>query len=259
MFDLACKVLAHDELGAGYRMLELQAGAIADAATPGQFVHLRVPALETSALRRPFSIYGAEDGTLSILYKTVGRGTLAMNALKTGETVQVLGPIGRGFPLNPSGVPVLIGGGYGVAPLRFLAERLPRKGAVLIGGRTETDILCRKAFAELGWPVVIATQDGSLGEAGLVTQPLDRTLDEFAKDGRTAELFCCGPDGLLKAVGERAIARGCKAWLSLDKRMVCGAGACLACVQKLRKADGTEWLGRVCVDGPVFESREIVW
>ena len=259
MFDLICNVSSHEELATGYRMLKIQAGAIAGEAVPGQFVHLRVPALEASALRRPFSIYGAKDGILSILYKTVGRGTLAMNTLKAGDALQVLGPIGRGFPLTLSGFPVLIGGGYGVAPLRFLAERLPQKGIVLIGGRTGSDILCREAFAELGWPVVVATQDGSLGEAGLVTIPLDRTLDEFAKAGRHAELFCCGPDGLLKAVGERAIAHKCKAWLSLDKRMVCGVGACLACVQRLRKVEGSEWLGRVCVDGPVFEAREIVW
>ena len=98
-----------------------------------------------------------------------------------------------------------------------------------------------------------------MGETGLVTVPLDRELKRLAEDGEAVELYACGPDGLLRAVGERAVQAGCRGWLSLDKHMVCGVGACLACVQALRRADGTEWIGRVCHDGPVFEAREIVW
>ena len=182
-----------------------------------------------------------------------------MNALKAGDTVRIMGPIGTGFPCTPQAFPILVAGGYGVAPLAFLASRLPQKGIAMIGGRTANDILLQKDFTEMGWEVQIATQDGSLGEQGLVTILLDRTLKQFHEQGKKAELFSCGPDGLLHAVGDRAIANGLKGWLSLDKHMVCGIGACLACVQKLRKADGTEWIGRVCKDGPVFESREIVW
>jgi dihydroorotate dehydrogenase electron transfer subunit len=103
--------------------------------------------------------------------------------------------------------------------------------------------------------VRIATQDGSLGTQGLVTAPLDEALAANPK----AELYACGPDGMLRAVGERAMQYGIKGWLSLDKHMVCGVGACLACVQKIRTKSGEEVLKRVCVDGPVFESREIVW
>ncbi len=259
MRDVDGKVLTHCGAGAGYRVLELELGELADEARPGQFVHLRVPGLEPSALRRPFSIYGAKDGVLRILYKTVGRGTAAMNRLAPGDTVRVLGPVGNGFPCECAGTPFLVAGGYGVAPLAFLAGRLPRKGVVFIGGRTAADILARDDFERLGWEIRIATQDGSLGESGLVTVPLDRELAAVTAVGGTAELYACGPDGMLRAVGERAIKHGFKGWLSLDKHMVCGVGACLACVQKLRRADGEEWLGRVCVDGPVFESREIVW
>lgn len=259
MLDNDCKILQQIDLGADYRTIDFQAPEIADRALPGQFVHLRLPGLEPSALRRPFSIYGAKDGVLRILYKTIGRGTRSMNSLKAGDSVRIMGPIGKSFPGNPESLPILVAGGYGVAPLVFLASRLPQKGIVMIGGRTANDILLQDDFRKMGWEVRIATQDGSLGEQGLVTILLDRALERLQKENKKAELYSCGPDGLLHAVGDRAIAHDLKGWLSLDKHMVCGIGACLACVQKLRKADGTEWIGRVCKDGPVFESREIVW
>jgi dihydroorotate dehydrogenase electron transfer subunit len=259
MFDVRCRVSAHAPLKAGYWTLELDAGEIARQAAPGQFVHLRVPGLEQASLRRPFSIFGAEGGALKILYKTVGRGTGEMSRLRPGDEVQVIGPLGNGFPLAPQGVPLLVAGGYGVAPLCFLASRLPRKGLALVGGRSADDVLACEGFERLGWEVRVATQDGSLGERGLVTAPLDRELARLRAEGRAAELYACGPDGMLRAVGERALASGSRAWLSLDKHMVCGVGACLACVQSLRREDGSTWIGRVCHDGPIFEAREIVW
>jgi dihydroorotate dehydrogenase electron transfer subunit len=259
MFDLSCRVASQAPLKAGYWALELDAKAIADRACPGQFVHVRVPGLERVSLRRPFSIFGAGEGVLKLLYKTVGRGTEEMNRLRPGDEVQVIGPLGNGFPLAPQGVPLLVAGGYGVAPLCFLAGRLACKGVALVGGRSGDDVLACEAFERLGWQVRVATQDGSLGERGLVTAPLDRELARLKAEGLAAELYACGPDGMLRAVGERAVAAGCRGWLSLDKHMVCGVGACLACVQNLRREDGSTWIGRVCHDGPIFEAREIVW
>ncbi len=256
MHDIQTEILNIRSLASGYAVLTLKAPAIAADAQPGQFVHVRIPTLEESRLRRPFSIYDAdpEKGLLYILYKNVGLGTNALAQLPVGTQLTVLGPIGAPFPLTPEGEPYLVAGGYGVAPLWFLATRLPRKGTLFVGGRTAADILETQRFLDAGWKVCIATQDGSLGEQGLVTLPLDNALAANAN----AELYACGPDGMLKAVGDRAIAHNIKGWLSLDKHMVCGIGACLACVQKIRR-DGVERLERVCVDGPVFESREIVW
>jgi len=259
MMDVTSRVIRQTPLTAGYWALELDAAPVVGQARPGQFVHVRVPGLEQTALRRPFSIFGAEGGVLSILYKTVGRGTEQMNRLSPGDAVQVIGPLGNGFPLEPEGTPVLVAGGYGVAPLFFLASRLARKGVVLVGGRSAEDVLAVERFERLGWPVKVATQDGSRGETGLVTMLLDREIARLKGVSEAAELYACGPDGMLRAVGERAIAAGCRGWLSLDKHMVCGVGACLACVQNLRREDGTAWIGRVCHDGPVFEAREIVW
>ena len=259
MIDVPCKVVRQVPLTSGYWVLELQAEEIARAARPGQFVHVRVPGLERASLRRPFSIFGAADGVLKIMYKTVGRGTGEMSRMTPGEELQVIGPLGNGFPLTPQGVPVLVAGGYGVAPLCFLASRLPDRGVVVVGGRTAADVLMCEEFERMGWAVRVATQDGSRGARGLVTAPLDCELARLKDKGASAELYACGPDGMLKAVCERALTAGCRGWLSLDKHMVCGVGACLACVQNLRRPDGTTWIGRVCNDGPIFEASEIVW
>ena len=259
MIDWPCKIVRQVPLTSGYWVLELHAGEIARTARPGQFVHVRVPGLERASLRRPFSIFGAADGVLKIMYKTVGRGTEEMSRMAPGAEIQVIGPLGNGFPLRPRGKPVLVAGGYGVAPLCFLASRLPGKGVVLVGGRTSADVLMCEEFERMGWTVRVATQDGSRGERGLVTVLLDRELAQMKGGGEAAELYACGPDGMLKAVCERTLAAGCRGWLSLDKHMVCGVGACLACVQSLRRPDGTTWIGRVCHDGPIFEANEIVW
>jgi len=251
-------VVAHDPMGAAYRVLTLRLPTIAAKARPGQFVHLRLAMLSDAVLRRPFSIYGVDGDMLSILYKTVGRGTAAMKDIQPGATLSAMGPLGNGFPLpaaETTTVPVLVAGGYGVAPLYFLATRLPRTGLLFAGGATSADILCVDRFQALGWEVRLATDDGSLGTHGLVTAPLDSWL---ADARREPEFFACGPNGMLRAVGERAIAGGWKGWLSLDRHMGCGVGACLACVQTIRK-DGAETLARVCKEGPIFEAREVVW
>ena len=254
------RVLKHEPVGSSpYRLLALAAPAVAAAVRPGQFVHLRVPNLDGSLLRRPFSVFRADDQKFSILYKPVGRGTQAMTALAEDQEVSVIGPLGNGFPLDHGDrLPGLVAGGYGVAPLCLLASRLAGKGLVFIGGASAADVLCVADFKKLGWQVAVTTVDGTLGEKGLVTDALDRWLEKRAAD-RAPEFYACGPDGMLRAVGQRAIRGAWKAWLSMDKRMGCGVGACLACVQKVRLADGSVIWKRVCRDGPVFEAREIVW
>jgi dihydroorotate dehydrogenase electron transfer subunit len=253
------KVIQHVPIGAGYKVLTLQVPVIAAKAVPGQFIHVRIAGLQDAVLRRPFSIYRIEGETLSILYKSVGRGTEAMQRLVSGESLSIIGPLGNGFPLPlpEARTPVLVAGGYGVAPLYFLARELPCKGIVFIGGSKAADILLADEFRHIGWKVEVATEDGSLGVKGLVTVPLDAWL-KTRKAELTPEFFACGPNGLLKALGRRAMQDGFKAWLSLDRHMGCGVGACLACVQKVQ-FDGQETLVRVCKEGPVFEARDVIW
>ena len=261
MTDETCNVLEHADIGAGYRYLALEAPAIVAEARPGQFVHLKVPALESSALRRPFSIFNADaaSGKLELLYKTVGRGTAALNAVKPGDAVSVLGPLGHGFPTTCEGTPLLVGGGFGVAPLYFLARKL-MEGAgtsapkLFVGGRTKADLLALDRFGELGVEVHPATNDGSVGVKGLVTDPLDDELIALKTAGRSFELFACGPDPMLKAVAQRATGAQAPGWISMDRHMICGVGACYACIQKTVRGNS-----RCCIEGPVFRAEDLVW
>lgn len=258
MFDAVAKTLAHDEIGAGYRRLVFEAPELSAALAPGQFVHVRVPSLEPSALRRPFSVFDAAEGRVTVLYKTVGRGTLALNGVKPGDEVGVLGPLGRGFPVECDGAALLVGGGYGVAPLHFLARSLKASGhnnvIAFIGGRTSNDLLAVDELRALGVDVRLATNDGSAGVKGLVTDPLDDELARLRADGRKFELFACGPDPMLKAVAMRANGTGAKGWISMDRHMICGVGACYACIQKTVRGNS-----RCCVEGPVFRATDLVW
>ncbi len=251
-------VREHVDMGSGYRRLTIYAPEVCAQVQPGQFVHLRVPGLEASALRRPFSLYRAEDGCISVLYKQVGRGTRDLALLPEGKAVDFLGPLGNGFPWPaPEGrQPLLLAGGYGVAPLYLLATHLSESGVLMVGGRTRADILCTEDFEKLGWPVEMTTEDGSDGRQGLVTDALDVFLE---KTERPVVVYACGPEGMLRAIDERLVARDIPGWLSLDKNMGCGVGACLACVQRVRLPDGTRGWKRVCCDGPVFAAGEIVW
>ena len=258
-------IIEHEDFGGGYRLLVLDAPVIAAEAQPGQFVHMRISRLGESALRRPFSIYKAEHGRVSVMYKNVGRGTSALLNAKVGDCLSLIGPLGRGFPTDHDNTfPVFVAGGYGVAPLTFLAAHMPCKGVAFLGARTAADVLCVQDFEQVGWRTIVATEDGTLGTKGRVTDVLDVWVDAYGPPGGglgkpALEYYGCGPGGMLKAIGERAIAQGCQAWLSLDKHMGCGVGACLACVQKVRGPDGVTTWARGCREGPVFDAQELVW
>lgn len=281
----------HLKIGVAYRLMVLASAKIAPQVRPGQFVHLRVAERNDLVLRRPFSVFKAGRPGLSILYKIVGQGTEILAGLRPGDQVSLMGPLGNGFPLPaPGSHPLLVAGGYGSAALYLLAEKIKQKGVLFIGGQTSADILCAADFKKIGWKVMVATEDGSMGHKGLVTDILVEYLSKnivgrafvaspsssghdrrFASEGPTKKnlqrqmaFYACGPMGMLQAVSDIAIKGGWQAWLSLDRNLGCGVGACLACVQKIKKpccreaGDDWEW-GRVCTEGPVFECREIVW
>ena len=250
-------VAEHHNFQGDYRILRLAAPGIGPLVRPGQFLHLLIPHLGDRVLRRPFSIYRADTEGVSILYKPVGRGTEAMIPLQPGDTVDIIGPLGNGYPgMDEGRKPVLVAGGYGNAALYLQARALPVKGTAFFGGRTAQDILCVDEFRALGWEVRCATEDGSLGTNGLITDAFDPWLQD--QDAEALELFVCGPNPMLKAMGDRALEHQFTAWLSMDENMACGVGACLTCVIKRITEGGWEW-ARCCKDGPVFESREILW
>ncbi len=240
-----------------YFRLVARAPEIAPRVQPGQFVHVRILPLKEALLRRPFSVFQVAGDTFSILYKSVGRGTEVLSRMRAGEELSVIGPLGRGFTLPRAGgeIPLLVAGGYGMAAMYLLAERSPQKGIAFVGGRRRVDILCEEEFRALGWEVRVATEDGSCGERGMVTQPL---LAELRRPAARRKLFACGPTPMLKAIGRIADDFDVPAELSLDEHMCCGVGVCLACVLPIRAGDGWEYQ-RACTEGPVFDSRQVVW
>lgn len=252
-------VLKQRVLGGDYRVVKFASKKIAPRVKPGQFIHLRVAERNDHVLRRPFSVFKADRQSLSVLFKIIGKGTEILAQMRPGDKAGMIGPLGNGFPLPAKNVyPVFVAGGYGAAALYLLAERTKKKGTLFIGGRTAEDILCAADFKRLGWEVRTVTEDGSAGQRGLVTDLLKGYLFKKNEMYQTA-LYACGPMGMLEAVARIAMAGGWKAWISLDRHMGCGVGACLACVQKVKDGSGGWKWARICAEGPVFECREIIW
>ena len=237
--------------------LSLRAESIAGAARPGQFVMLRVGDGYDPLLRRPFSLHQATaDGTIQILFKVVGRGTARLARLEPGAVIDCVGPLGHWFPEPRQGVSVLVGGGMGIAPLAFLARRLVRAGrepsadTVLLGGRCREEIaLLADEFFDLGYRVKTATDDGSLGHYGLVTDLLDPVM------AACDQVFTCGPGPMMRIVAKRALAADIDCWLSLETHMACGLGACLGCALPAPAGGYVH----VCQHGPVFRAGEVAW
>lgn len=256
-----CEILENEVLKGDYRRIVFHAPSIADAASPGQFVHVRIPALKDRILRRPFSICGYDPGkgTLTIVYKIVGAGTAELARMRPGEICDVMGPQGNGYPMPDASVtPILVAGGYGSAATLPLAVRSVNKGMLLLGARSDADLILADEYEKVGYDVRLATQDGSVGYHGLVTGLLDRALaDAPAKP----VLYACGPTGMLMALGKLAQTLSVTAYLSLDQHMCCGVGACFACV--IKKKDSTSpdgWrYSRTCKEGPVYEAAEVYY
>jgi dihydroorotate dehydrogenase electron transfer subunit len=214
-------------------------------------------------LRRPFSILDVDPaaGAFRLFLKAVGAGSRALADMRVGEVAQCLGPLGVPFePPPPDREALMVAGGYGIAPFHLFSRELGaagRAGRVFYGGRTAADLQIRDAFAALGVPLVPATEDGSLGHRGRVTEPLEAHLDAH---GDRFRIYACGPDAMLHAVARVAERRGVPAQVSLDPWMGCGVGTCLGCVVRMQAADDARPHYRcACTEGPVFDAREVVW
>ncbi len=235
-----------------------------EAARPGQFVTLRLPDEISPLLRRPFSIHRLirQDGSISgieILYKIVGTFTEKLSRTAHGAVVDLLGPLGHGFTIEPARRKILlIAGGIGVAPLLFMADTLADAGmnmaetAICIGGRTSDDILGKTDFMSHGMDVHITTEDGGEGEKGLVLQPALRLLETARPD----MIYACGPMPLLKAVADMAMTHDVPCEVSVETIMACGLAACLGCAVKT--SDSGDGYRHVCKDGPVFASANLM-
>jgi len=267
LHDVSARVSENRDLGASHFLLTLEAEPIAAAATPGQFVMLRFTGSLDPLLPRPMSVSDVlpadptRPGRIQVLHKVVGKGTLRLAALKPGEHLQVLGPLGKPFSV-PSATPgsraVMVAGGIGVAIFPFLVPALQGAGLkplLLFGSRSSQELVRKDWFAGQGVEVRCATEDGSEGTKGLVTTLLRETLSSHPE---VSIVYACGPHAMLKAVGGLVMESGVSSQLSLESYMGCGIGACLGCVVKVRRESGFAY-ARICVEGPTFPASEVLW
>ncbi len=237
----------------------LRSPRIAGTARPGQFVMLRVSDGVDPLLRRPFSVCRVEgDAVFGILYRVVGRGTAIMSRAHEGERLSVLGPLGRGFRLPTAGRrSLLVGGGIGIAPLIFLAITIV-KGvrAFLAGYRSAGDVIPIERVG-LGSKISIATDDGTAGHRGFVTELLKGYV-EGAGEERDSVVYACGPLPMLKEVAALTTRRGIPCQVSLETSMACGVGACQGCSVRGSLGKGRPY-HQVCQEGPVFDAEAVDW
>jgi dihydroorotate dehydrogenase electron transfer subunit len=227
--------------------------------SPGQFLEIKVCDNGLPLLRRPVSIHGIKGSKVKVIYEVVGEGTRILSGRGPGEFLDIIGPLGKGFTYaakNTGASPdILVAGGMGVAPLVFLAGKMkPDKNLVLIGARSKKQILCRSEFRNLGCKVLVATDDGSSGFKGKVTELLKEILSKQACPTGFGNIYACGPQPMLKAVAEISGREGIPCQLSLERHMACGFGACLGCVVSTKSG-----YKRVCKEGPVFAAEELTW
>jgi dihydroorotate dehydrogenase electron transfer subunit len=279
---LDAEVLAHEHLAGGQHVLRLQAPRVATTAQAGSFVHLQCDA--AILMRRPLSIMRVDRaaGWIELLYKVVGGGLAALSKRSPGESLSVLGPIGKGFVLHPERRRVLaIGGGVGIPPMVFLADTLradaraawmplvlmgseipfpftARPSRILVPGAPDGVIACMPLLDEWGVPSRLASRAGFAGcFDGWITELARHWLQSLAPEQRTeVEVFACGPTPMLAATAALAREFAVPCQVSLEEYMACAVGGCAGCAVRVQTPDGPA-MKRVCVDGPVFDAASV--
>lgn len=221
---------------------------------PGNFAEIRVDGHPGVFLRRPFSYLDIDEekGQVSFFIKVLGKGSKQLGQLKKGETVNIIHPLGNAFSIPKNKKVLITGGGSGIAPFIMLGRELKANGnevIILTGGRTAEDILFTEEFSQYG-KVYCTTEDGTLGEQGLITSHSIFNNDHPGFD----MIYTCGPEGMMKAVSRIAAERGTDCEASLENLMACGFGVCLCCIQETDKGNLC-----VCTEGPVFNTKSLKW
>ncbi len=264
MVQVAGEVIANRRVGA-YHHLTLVAPGVAELAHPGQFVALAVGG-PTSAtlLRRCFSLHkvkpsGTYGGTVDVVVAAHGPGTRWLTGLSAHDAVDVVGPLGRPFPLPAEPVPcVLVGGGYGSAPLFWLAEALRERGChveMVLGAAAEDRLFGVVEARRTADGVTVTTDDGSAGRRGWVSDVLGDVVDRTG----AGVVYACGPMAMLRSVTDVAAAHGAVAQVAVEESMACGIGVCMTCVMPVTGNDGVTRMVRSCVEGPVFRGDRVRW
>lgn len=252
-----CVVVRQLELADSVYELILSGDIVSQMKTPGQFVHVKVMDGTDPLLRRPISIASIDQQKqqFTIIYRIEGRGTSLLAEKKGGEVVDVLGPLGNGFPtdvIHKGETALLIGGGVGTPPLYELSKQLVAKGVNVIhvlGFETKSAVFYEAAFSQLG-QTYVATVDGTAGVKGFVTDVIDTVNPSFST------IFSCGPVPMLAALQTKFVDK--PVYISLEERMACGIGACFACVCQTKDIFSDKPYRKVCSDGPVFLAGEVL-
>jgi dihydroorotate dehydrogenase electron transfer subunit len=263
---VACSVVENREITPGNFLLTLKVPRGFARPSPGQFVHLRVSPEAEPLLRRPYSLEGFVERqgvrAVRIYYSVVGRGSRVLAAQPRGQRLDLIGPLGIGFSPRPRRLPILVAGGRGVAPLLFLGRKLREKKrpfVFLFGARSSRDLFGVREIR--GGRLHLATDDGSVGYHGSALTLLEREWETGEHTPLSAEVFTCGPHGLLHGIAEFARERGIRCEASLEGPMACAVGACRGCPVPLgagQNGDGPRYPA-MCVEGPVMDATIVDW
>lgn len=243
-----------------YFLLSLESPLIASKSFSGQFVMVRVSPHPYPLLRRPFSIHSKDENHIEIFFKIAGTGTALLSQKKSDESLDILGPLGKGFSTGQvleGREAAVVGGGRGIAPLYFLAQELRTRRAlpkILYGGKSLKDLPLKDKFEREGFEISFSTDDGSCGYRGLVSDLLQAEIEKLS----VSRIFACGPEAMMKKVCLIAQARNIPAEFSLESQLGCGFGVCWGCVRRIRNNGKAAWV-KICEEGPVFPAEDIIW
>ena len=265
--DVDATVIANRRLSRDYNVLTLSAPEVGARTVAGQFVMVRPAGMTETLLRRPFSVFevirdaAGAPTAISILNKRAGRTTNRLYEMEPGEPIACLGPLGRPYTPVPRGTEAwMVAGGVGLAPFATLAEALAAHGTpatLFYGARSDQELFYLDFFERLGVKLVLTTEDGSRGERGRVTAPLNRALAD--RPPGSIMVYACGPEPMLAAVTSIAARHAQSCEVSVERTMGCGLGGCYSCVIKVRHDGQPPHFVRSCISGPVFDGAEIVW
>ena len=260
-YDIHTTILSNEAVAEAHYLLRCECAEIAQHARPGQFVHVMISQDTGMLLRRPFTIYTVEGREITMLYQIIGEGTKRLSEMPKDAPLQVLGPLGNTFDFAVKPEPaILVGGGAGIASLMLLAVTLRRNGIHtlgLVGAQHRARLLSVADLESIGISVHIATDDGSVGHHGYVTDILTDLLEDTAWQRPT--VYACGPHGMLSAVAKITADFEVPTQIAMENRMGCAMGVCLGCVCPVRTGASSVEYQRVCTEGPVFNAVDVAW
>ncbi len=260
-YDTHTTILANDRIAEDHYLLRCKCPEIAQNTLPGQFVHVLISSGTGMLLRRPFTVYTVENDEITMLYQIIGHGTQHLSEMPKGATIQVLGPLGNTFHIEDTVDPaIIVGGGAGIASLMLLVTALKERSIptiALVGSQNRRRLLSVDDLRAISVPVHIATDDGSVGHHGFVTDILTNMLSKH--DLHHPIIYACGPHGMLAAVSKISTEHEVPTQVAMENRMGCAMGVCLGCVCPVRISENLIDYQRVCTEGPVFNAEEIAW